>query len=105
MRRRRVPWTNRHEENVMNVIIWLVVGIVVGRVASMVMNARARELVLLNVAVGVVGALFGGWLLSPLVDTGPVGQGDLSLSSLLVSFAGAGVLLILVNLVRQATER
>ena len=89
----------------MNLIIWLVVGIFVGRFASLVMNANARQAVLLNVAVALIGALLGGWLLSPLVDTGDIGQRDFDPSSLLMSFAGAIVLVILVNVVRQATAR
>jgi len=86
----------------MNLIIWLIVGAVVGRVASMVMSANARQAVRLNVVVGVAGAVFGGWLLSPLVDPEYLGQADVSASSLLVSFIGANVLLILVNVLRKA---
>ena len=51
----------------MNFIIWLVIGGVIGWLASMVMRTDAQQGVILNVVVGIVGALLGGWLISPLV--------------------------------------
>jgi len=59
----------------MNLIIWLVVG-------------------------GIIG-----WLLSPLLGAGTVNQGDFSLMGLLVSFGGAIILLFVVNLLRRGTAR
>src|SRR5215216_4445052 len=50
----------------MNIIIWLVVGGLVGWVASKVMNTDAQQGIVLNVVVGIVGALLGGWFLSPM---------------------------------------
>ena len=49
----------------MNIIIWLVAGGVIGWAASAV--TRTQEGLLLNVVVGIVGAVLGGWFLSPLV--------------------------------------
>ena len=69
----------------MNLIIWLVVGGVIGWVASLIMKTDAQQGMILNVVVGIVGALLGGWLLSPLVGAGTVNQGDFSLMGLLVS--------------------
>ena len=89
----------------MNLIIWLVVGGVIGWVASLIMKTDAQQGMILNIVVGVVGALLGGWLLSPLVGAGTVNQGDFSLMGLLVSLAGAVVLLFVVNLVRRGKAR
>jgi uncharacterized membrane protein YeaQ/YmgE (transglycosylase-associated protein family) len=89
----------------MNLIIWLVVGGVIGWIASLIMKTDAQQGLFLNVVVGIVGALIGGWLLSPLVGAGTVNQGDFSLPSLLVSLVGAVVLLFVVNLIRRRAPR
>jgi uncharacterized membrane protein YeaQ/YmgE (transglycosylase-associated protein family) len=89
----------------MNLIIWLIVGGVIGWLASVVMKTDAQQGIILNVVVGVVGALLGGWLLSPLVGAGTVNQGDFSLMGLLVSFGGAVILLLIVNFIRRGTAR
>ena len=89
----------------MNFIIWLFVGGIIGWLASMVMRTDAQQGILLNVVVGIVGALLGGWLLSPLVGAGTINQSDFSLLGLLVSFGGAIILLLIVNLVRRGTAR
>jgi uncharacterized membrane protein YeaQ/YmgE (transglycosylase-associated protein family) len=89
----------------MNLIIWLVVGGLVGWVASLIMKTDAQQGVILNVVVGIVGAVLGGWLLSPLVGAGTLNQGDFSLKGLLVSLAGAILLLFVVNLVRRGATR
>jgi uncharacterized membrane protein YeaQ/YmgE (transglycosylase-associated protein family) len=89
----------------MNLIIWLVVGGIIGWIASLVMKTDGQQGVFLNVVVGVVGALLGGWLLSPLVGAGTVNQGDFSIKGLLVSFGGAIILLFVVNLFRRGAVR
>jgi uncharacterized membrane protein YeaQ/YmgE (transglycosylase-associated protein family) len=87
----------------MNIIIWLVVGALIGWAASAVM--RTQEGILLNVVVGIVGAALGGWLLSPLVGVSTINQGNFSVASLLVSLLGAVALLAIVNLVRRGVAR
>ena len=89
----------------MNLIIWLVVGGLIGWVASLIMKTDAQQGLVLNVVVGIIGALLGGWLLSPLLGAGTVNQGDFSLMGLLVSLGGAIILLFIVNLVRRGTTR
>ncbi|MGB7903417.1 MAG: GlsB/YeaQ/YmgE family stress response membrane protein [Steroidobacteraceae bacterium] len=89
----------------MNLIIWLVVGGVIGWIASLIMKTDAQQGMILNIVVGVVGALLGGWLLSPLVGAGTVNQGDFSLMGLLVSLAGAVILLFVFSLFRRGTVR
>lgn len=89
----------------MNFIIWIVVGGIIGWLASLVMKTDAEQGMILNIVVGIVGALLGGWLLAPLFGTGTINQNDFSLGSLLVSFLGAIVLLMIVNLVRRGRTR
>jgi len=59
----------------------------------------------LNVVVGIVGAMLAGWFISPLVGVGTINQSDFSLPGLVVSFAGAAILLAIVNLFRRGTAR
>ncbi len=80
-------------------IIWIVVGGVIGWVASMIMGSP--EGTLLNIIVGIVGAIIAGWLISPLVGVGTINQGDFSLGALAVSLLGAVALLAVVNLFRR----
>jgi uncharacterized membrane protein YeaQ/YmgE (transglycosylase-associated protein family) len=89
----------------MNIIIMLIVGGLIGWIASMVMRTNAQQGVILNVVVGIVGALLAGLLLAPLFGTGSITQGDFSLSGLLISLVGAIVLLAIVNLFRRGTVR
>ena len=89
----------------MNFIIWLVVGGVIGWIASIIMKTDAQQGVILNVVVGIVGSMLGGWLISPLVGAGTVNQGDFSIGGLLVSLVGAVILLAIVNLFRRGKAR
>lgn len=89
----------------MNFLIWIVVGGIIGWLASLVMKTDAQQGMFLNVVVGIVGALLGGWLLAPLLGTGTINQNDFSISSLFVSFLGALVLLMVVNLLRRGQAR
>lgn len=89
----------------MNFIIWLVVGGLIGWVASMIMRTNGQQGLLLNVIVGIVGAALGGWFISPLVGVGSINQGSFSLGSLLVSLVGAVILLAIVNLFRRGSPR
>lgn len=89
----------------MNILIWLIIGGVIGWLASLVMRTDGQQGILLNIVVGVVGALLGGWLISPLVGAGTINSGDLSLGGLGVSFLGAVILLAIVNLFRRGRAR
>jgi len=84
----------------MSFIVWLIVGGLLGWVASMIMGTNDRQGLLLNIVVGIIGAFLGGLLLAPMFGTGTINQGDLSVSSLLVSLLGAVVLLFIVGLFR-----
>lgn len=89
----------------MNFIIWLVVGGLIGWVASKIMNTDAQQRVFLNVIVGIVGAFVAGWFISPLVGVPTINQNALSVGALLVSLLGAIILLAIVNLVRRGSAR
>jgi uncharacterized membrane protein YeaQ/YmgE (transglycosylase-associated protein family) len=89
----------------MDFIIWLVVGGLIGWVASMIMRTDGQQGIILNVVVGIIGAALGGWLISPLVGVGTINQGSFSIGALVVSLIGAVVLLAIVNLVRRGTTR
>lgn len=88
-----------------NFIVWLILGGVVGWLASLVMKTDAQQGIILNVVVGIVGAALGGFLISPLVGLGTINQNMFSVGALLVSFLGAVILLAIVNLFRRGTVR
>ena len=89
----------------MNFIIWLVVGGLIGWVASMIMKTDGQQGIVLNVVVGIVGAMLGGWFLSPLLGTGTINDGAFNIGALGVSLLGAVILLAIVNLFRRGTAR
>lgn len=89
----------------MNFIIWIVVGGIIGWLASLMMKTDAQQGLLLNVVVGIVGALLSGWIIAPLLGTGTINQNNFSIGALLASFLGAVVLLALVNLFRRGKIR
>ena len=89
----------------MNFIIWLVVGGLLGWLASIVMKTDAQQGVTLNVVVGIVGAFLGGLFLSPLFGVATINQSNFSLPSLFVSFLGAVILLAIINLFRRRSVR
>ena len=85
----------------MSFILWLIIGGLLGWVASMIMGTNDQQGKLLNIVVGIVGAFLGGLLLAPLLGTGTINQGDFSFSSLITSLLGAVVLLFIVGLFRR----
>ena len=89
----------------MNLILWIVIGGILGWLASLVMKTDAQQGLVLNVVVGIVGALLAGWFLAPMLGTGTINMEDFSMESLGVSFVGALVLLAVVNLVRRGRIR
>ena len=89
----------------MNFIIWLVVGGLIGWVASMIMKTDAQQGVILNVVVGIVGSMLGGWFIAPLLGSGTVNSNDFSVMGLISSLIGAVILLAIVNLFRRGSVR
>jgi uncharacterized membrane protein YeaQ/YmgE (transglycosylase-associated protein family) len=89
----------------MNIIIWLIAGALIGWVASRIMGTSGQQGLLLDIVVGVVGAVLAGWFLTPLFGVGTINQNNFSLPALLVSLGGAVILLAVVNLFRRGRLR
>ena len=85
----------------MGIIMWLIVGGLIGWLASLIMRTDGQQGILLNIIVGIVGAFLGGLILSG----GTINQGVISVTSILVSLLGAVILLAIVNLVRRGSVR
>lgn len=88
----------------MNIIIWLIVGGLIGWVASMLMGTDGRQGLLLNVVVGIVGAALGGWLFGGYFGASTINEGNLSISGIIVSLLGAVVLIGALKLFRGVTS-
>ena len=89
----------------MNFILWIIVGGILGWIASLIMRTDAQQGVGLNIVVGIIGALVAGFLLTPLFGVATINQSNFSLPSLLISLLGAIILLAIVNLFRRGTVR
>ena len=88
-----------------NLIVWLVVGGLIGWVASLMMRTDAQQGVFLNVIVGIIGAALAGFIISPLLGIPTINHNTFSVGALLVSLLGAVVLLAVVNLFRRGRVR
>lgn len=89
-----------------NFIVWLLFGALVGWLASIVMRTDGQQGALLNIIVGIVGAFLGGFIFNMLgIGGSNINNSDFSLSALLVSFIGAVVLLGIVNLFQRGSVR
>jgi uncharacterized membrane protein YeaQ/YmgE (transglycosylase-associated protein family) len=92
----------KQEGMLMGIIIWLIVGGVVGWLASLVMRTDAQQGIILNIVVGIVGAVIAGLLLGG----GNINNSNpLDITNILYSLLGAIVLLAVVNLIRRGTVR
>ena len=84
----------------MGLIVLLIVGGILGWLASIVMRTDAQQGILLNIVVGIIGAFIGGLL----IGGGSINNA-ITLYSFLVSLLGAIILLAIVNLVRRGSVR
>ncbi|HEY5850186.1 MAG TPA: GlsB/YeaQ/YmgE family stress response membrane protein [Lysobacter sp.] len=89
----------------MGILVWLIVGGVIGWVASLIMKTDAQQGLFLNIVVGIIGAFIGGWLGGMFGLGGDINDGNFSMSGLLMSLVGAIVLLAIVNLFRRGRVR
>lgn len=89
----------------MNFLIWLVIGGLVGWVASLIMKTDAQQGIFLNVVVGIAGSFLAGWFISPMIGVSTINQANFSLAGLLVSVGGAVVLLAIVGFFRRVGAR
>jgi uncharacterized membrane protein YeaQ/YmgE (transglycosylase-associated protein family) len=83
-----------------SIIIWLIVGGICGWLASLIMRTDAQQGIVLNIVVGIVGAVIAGFVL---------GKGNInnaiSIETFLWSLLGAVILLAVVNLIRRGSVR
>ena len=89
----------------MNFIAWIVIGGLIGWIASKLMNTDAQQGLILNIVVGIVGAFVGGWLISPMVGLPTINQNAFSVGAMAVSLVGAVILLAVVNLFNRGRAR
>ncbi len=89
----------------MHFILWLIIGGILGWIASLIMHTDAQQGIFLNIVVGIIGAMVAGLLLTPLLGIGTINQNNLSLPALLVSLLGSIILLAIVNLFRRGAVR
>lgn len=88
----------------MNIIIWLIMGGIIGWLASLIMKSSGQQGIIMNVVVGIVGAMIGGWLFGPMLGAAPMGEG-FDFMSFVVALLGAIVLLAIINLIKRGTAR
>ncbi len=81
------------------IIIWLIVGGVAGWLASLIMRTDAQQGILLNIVVGIVGAVIAGLIFGQNMNDG------VTVESFLYALLGAVILLAIVNLVRRGSVR
>jgi uncharacterized membrane protein YeaQ/YmgE (transglycosylase-associated protein family) len=98
---------SKHHRGVMHMsfIWWLIMGGILGWLASIVMNTNHKQGMFLNIVVGIVGAMLAGWIISPMLGISTINQDNFSLASLFVSFLGAVILLAIVNFFRHGKAR
>jgi len=84
-----------------NFIIWLIVGALIGWVASLIMKTNNRQGLIGDILVGIVGAFVGGLILSPVFHISTINESNFSLGALLVSLGGAVILLLIFKLLRK----
>ncbi len=89
----------------LNFLVWIILGGILGWVASIIMRTDAQQGTLLNIIVGIVGSFLAGLFLSPLFGISTINQNNFSLPALFVSLLGALILLAIVNLFRRGTVR
>ena len=85
----------------MGFIIWLIVGGIVGWLASLIMRTDCQQGIILNIVVGIVGAVIAGLI----IGGGTINQDPMDLTNILWSLLGAVILLAVVNLVRRGSVR
>ena len=89
----------------MTLLLILLVGGIIGWLASILMRTDAQQGIFLNIVVGVVGAVIAGFIITPLIGGAPITSGSFDILSLFASFLGAVVLLAIVNLFRRGSVR
>jgi uncharacterized membrane protein YeaQ/YmgE (transglycosylase-associated protein family) len=84
---------------IVNIIIYLVVAAVIGWLATEIMHDRSS--LLINIIVAIIGGFLAGWFLTPLFHIGTINSGTITWQTMLVTLAGALILLLIVRLIRR----
>jgi len=82
----------------MSIVAWVVLGLIAGFIGSKLVN-KTGEGFILDIALGIVGAVVGGWLFSMFGMSGVTG---LNIYSLIVAIVGAVVFLLAYRAIRRA---
>jgi uncharacterized membrane protein YeaQ/YmgE (transglycosylase-associated protein family) len=82
----------------MSFLAWIVLGLIAGFVGSKIVNKRGEGLIL-DIILGIIGAIVGGWLFSMFGASGVTG---VNLYSLLVAVVGAVVVLVVYHAIRRS---
>jgi uncharacterized membrane protein YeaQ/YmgE (transglycosylase-associated protein family) len=85
----------------MSILAWMVLGLIAGFVASKLINKTGEGLVM-DIALGIVGALAGGWIFNQFGQTGVTG---LDIRSLVVAVIGSVVLLVVYHAITGRAPR
>ena len=85
----------------MGILLWIIFGALVGWIASLIMNTDGQQGTILNIIVGIVGAVVGGWVMSTMGESGVSG---FNLYSFLVALLGAIVLIAIARALRRSTS-
>ena len=83
----------------MSILAWIVLGLIAGFIGSKIVN-KSGEGIILDIVLGIIGAVVGGWLFRFFGSSGVTG---LNLWSMLVAVIGAIVVLVAYHAVRRAT--
>ncbi|HEX3536190.1 MAG TPA: GlsB/YeaQ/YmgE family stress response membrane protein [Stellaceae bacterium] len=84
----------------MSILAWIVLGLIAGFISSLIVNRRGEGM-LLDIVLGVVGAIVGGWIMTAI---GGEGVDGFNLRSILVAIGGAIVVLVVLHLVRGTSR-
>jgi uncharacterized membrane protein YeaQ/YmgE (transglycosylase-associated protein family) len=82
----------------MSIFAWIILGLIAGFIGSKLVN-KSGEGLILDIILGIIGAVVGGWLFNTF---GAAGVSGLNLYSLLVAVVGAVVVLLVYHALRRA---
>jgi uncharacterized membrane protein YeaQ/YmgE (transglycosylase-associated protein family) len=82
----------------MSFFAWIILGLIAGFIGSKIVNKKGEGLIL-DILLGIVGAIVGGWLFSTFGGGGVTG---LNLYSFAVAIVGAVVVLVVYHAIRRA---
>lgn len=86
----------------MGLIITLIVGALIGWIASMIMKTDAEQGALMNIVVGIIGSFLGKWIFGDLLGIGTAdAAGSFSLMGIIWGIVGAVILLAIVGMFRR----